>query len=212
MTAPGRHAHLRLTDEERRLLEDTAFFPAKAAIADKVKRWLTELRDRLRLEAETGRFLAPAGTDFQQGQLVRGEHLLEFPYHYLDCPKYFSAGEMFTYRTLVWWGHHVVFALILQGPRLARYKANFLAAYDQLADRELALLMTATPWEWRRGDDYLLPVRRANRDVVAAALAGRPFVKVHRVVPFDHPAIVEGRLAEEGLDTFRLVAPIIRED
>jgi hypothetical protein len=209
MSSPDRYMHGRLTDYERRLLQDTTFFPAKAAIAEKVKRWLTELRDELRLELESTPLLAPEGLDCQQGQLVKGEHLLNFPYHYLDFPKFFKSGEMFTYRTLLWWGHHVVFALILQGPRLARYKANLMTAYDQLADRELSLLKTDTPWEWRRGEDYLLPLRRANRDVVEAALARRPFVKVHRVVPFDHPAIIAGRLVDEGVDTFRLMARIV---
>lgn len=204
MTAP-----VRLTDQERRLLQDTTFFPSKAAIAEKVKHWLMELRDALSREMETGRFLMPDGTDVRQGQLVKGEHLLDFPYHYLDCPKYFSQGEMFAYRTLVWWGHDVVFALILQGHHLERYKANLLAAYDQLADRELSLLMTDTPWEWRRDDTYLLPMLRRNRELVEAALARRSFLKLHRCLSLDHPAIVEGRLAEEGLATFRLMSIIL---
>jgi len=208
MMPPVRHTHLRLTDTERQLLEDTTFFPAKAVIGEKVKLWLTELRDALQQETAGGRFLAPEGTDYQQGQLVKGEHLLDFPYHYLDCPKYFSQGEMFAYRTLVWWGHQIVFALILQGGHLARYKANLLAAYDQLADRELSLLMTDTPWEWRQGDAYLLPLHRNNRQAVEAALATRPFLKVHRCLPFDHPSIMDGRLAKEGVVTFRLFAPI----
>jgi len=203
MTAP-----VRLTDYERRLLQDTAFFPTKAVIAEKVKHWLTELRDRLKPELEEARFLMPAGTDLLQGQLVRGEHLLDFPYHYLDFPKFFKPGEMFTYRTLVWWGHGIVFALILQGQHLARYKTNLLAAYDHLADRELALLMTDTPWEWRRDESYLLPLRRDNRAVVEGALARPPFLKLHRCLPFDHPAIIEGRLAEEGVATFRLMARV----
>ncbi|MBI3621101.1 MAG: hypothetical protein HY208_02800 [Nitrospirae bacterium] len=203
---------VRLTESERRLLQDTTFFPAKAALAEKVKAWLMELRDLVKKETAGGRFLAPDGTDFQQGQLVKGEHLLDFPYHYLDCPKYFSPGEMFTYRTLVWWGHHVVFALILQGPQSDRYKANLMAAYDQLADRELALLMTDTPWEWRQGDDYLLPLHLNNRQAVEAALAQRPFIKLHRCLSFDHPAIIDGRLAEEGLATFRLLSPILLKD
>jgi hypothetical protein len=209
MSSPDRYVPGRLTGHERQLLQDTTFFPAKAAIAEKVKHWLTELRDELRLELESTTLLAPAGLDCRQGQLVKGEHLLDFPYHYLDFPKYFSQGEMFAYRTLVWWGHHVVFALILQGSNLARYKANLLTAYDQLADRELSLLLTDTPWEWRRGEDYLLPLQRANHDVVKAALAKRPFLKLHRIVSFDHPAIVDGRLAEEGVETFRLMARIV---
>jgi hypothetical protein len=202
-------APYRLTDQERRLLRDTTVFPAKAAIAVKVKHWLTELRDRLKVELEEARLLMPAGTDLQQGQLVKGEHLLDFPYHYLDFPKCFSQGEMCTFRTLVWWGHDVVFALILQGRHLERYKAHLITAYDQLADRELSLLVTDTPWEWRRDDTYLLPLRRDNRAVVEGALAGRPFLKLHRCLSLDHPAIGEGRLPDEGLATFRLLSIIL---
>ncbi|HUJ79210.1 MAG TPA: hypothetical protein VLY45_02715 [Nitrospiria bacterium] len=200
---------LRLTDQERRLLQDTTLFPMKAAMAVKIACWLTELRDLMKVELEEARLLMPAGTDLQQGQLVRGEHLLDFPYHYLDFPKFFKPGEMCTYRALVWWGHGVVFALMLQGRHQAHYTANLLAAYDHLADRELAVLMTETPWEWRRDEHYLLPLRRDNRAVVEGALVRRPFLKLHRCLPFDHPAIIEGRLADEGLATFKLMAIIL---
>jgi hypothetical protein len=83
-----------------------------------------------------------------------------------------------------------------------------MKAYDHLADQQLSLLMTETPWEWRRGADYLLPITRKNRSKVADALASRPFLKIHRLVDFDHPAFTKGKLATEGRAAFRLMARI----
>jgi len=202
------NAPLLFSEQERRLIADTAFFPTKAVITDKVRNLLSQLRDELREELAETRLRAPDGIDTQHGQFVKGEHLLDFPYQYLDFPKFFSQGEMCTFRTLVWWGHHVVFALMLAGRDLGRYKENFLKAYDQLADQQLSLLMTETPWEWRRGDDYLLPITRQNRAQVAAALKARPFLKIHRLIDFDDPAFTEGKLAAEGRAAFRLMARI----
>ena len=196
------------SERERRLIADAGFFPAKAAITDKVKTMLLQLRDELKAELAAARLPAPEGIDLERGQIVRGEHLLDFPYQYLDFPKYFAQGDMLTFRTLFWWGHHVTFALILGGRDLDRYKGNLLRIYDELADRDLHLLMTETPWEWRRGDDYLLPITRRKRAQVEAALKERPFVKIHRVIDFDHPAFAEGKIVTEGREVFRLMARI----
>ncbi|MEW6324133.1 MAG: hypothetical protein AB1515_01975 [Nitrospirota bacterium] len=196
------------TERERRLMADAEFFPLKAAATDKVKAALLQLRDKLKAELAAARLPAPEGADLERGQLVKGEHLLDFPYQYLDFPKCFSQGDMLTFRTLFWWGHHVTFALMLGGRELARYKANLLARYDDLADHDLHLLMTQTPWEWRRGADYLLPLLRGNRERVAAALADRPFLKIHRILDFEHPALKDGTFAAEGRTVFRLMARI----
>ncbi len=199
---------IRFTEEERRFIRDTAFFQAKAAITEKIKRLLEELREELRYELAESAMPLPDGVDRQNGQLVKGEHLLDFPYLYLDFPKYFSQGEIFTYRTLFWWGHHLVFALILDGRQLDRYKENLMTHYDRLAGRGVFLLMTPTPWEWRKSPEYLLELRPDNREAVAAAVAERPFLKLHRFVAFDDPAVADGTIVKNGRDTFRLMALI----
>ena len=201
---------MNFSEQERRIIADTDFFPAKAVITDKVKALLSHLREELKQELAVTRLAAPDGLDTTHGQLVKGEHLLDFPYQYLDFPKYFLQDEMFTFRTLVWWGHHIVFALILGGRHLDHYKANLLKVYDRLADRELHLLVTETPWEWRHGEEYVLSITQQNRQQVAAAVAARPFLKIHRIVGFDHPALAAGTLAAEGRMTFRLMAGIVK--
>jgi hypothetical protein len=199
------------TPDELALIRDTRFFPTKAIITDKLKRTLRQLHEALKEEIAGTRFLTPEGVDFEVGQFVRGEHLLDFPYQYLDFPKLYTNAEKFAFRSLFWWGHHFIFAWILEGKYLSRYKENLLSAYDQLADQGLYVLMTETPWEWRKDPLYLLEIRKDNKENVAAALASRPFLKIHRFIEFDGVELEKGRIVERGRQTFRLMRAIVTD-
>lgn len=194
---------------ERRLIQETDFFQIKAVITKKVKRLLEQLHAALTEELSTSDLLAPEGTDKITGQFVKGEHLHDFPYQYLDLPKFFSQDEKFTFRSLFWWGHHFVFALILEGRHLERYKRNLLDAYDQLADQDLYILMSPTLWEWEKRPELLLEIRKDNREAVEVALTTRPFLKIHRFIDFSDPAFEKGALVEEGRKAFRLMSTIV---
>src|SRR5688500_7443876 len=117
---------LGLTREELNLIADAEFFPAKARIMEKVRGMLHDVHGRLRDELDGIELLAPGGFDRKKFQFVKGEHLEDFPYQYLDYPKHFEGGEKFTFRSLFWWGHYFAFALILEGGGLLRYKQNLI--------------------------------------------------------------------------------------
>ncbi|HZR46488.1 MAG TPA: hypothetical protein VFA47_07280 [Candidatus Manganitrophaceae bacterium] len=202
-------APLPLTADERALIKDTSFFRAKVAIGKKVKENLVALHEALKEELALSSLLAPEGTDLQNGQFVKGEHLQDFPYQYLDFPKFFSHDEKFTFRSLFWWGHHFVFAWILEGAHLEEYKKNLLSSYDQLADQGLSILLAPTPWEWRNHPELILKIQSGNKGAVAEAVAPRPWLKVQRIIGFDHPLFVENRLTEAGRETFRLMKAIV---
>lgn len=200
---------IRFTPAERSLIQETHFFQTKVIISRKIKQLLEQLQAALKEELSASSLLAPEGVDTTTGQLVKGEHLRDFPYQYLDLPKYFSQNEKFTFRSLFWWGHHFVFALILEGPHLDRYKRNLLDAYDKLADQDLHILMAPTLWEWEKRPELLLEIRKDNRETVEAALATRPFLKIHRFIEFDDLLFEKGQMPEIGRRTFRLMKVII---
>ena len=197
------------TPEEGRLVQDTHFFRTKAIITEKVKEILHRLHGEISEELALSNLLAPDGVDLEKGQFVKGEHLLDFPYLYLDLPKIFTQSEKFTFRSLFWWGHFFIFAFILEGKYLECYKSNLLEAYDRIAAGGFSLLMTETPWEWRKEPQFLLEIRRDNRQKVASALASRSFLKIHRYIDLNHPDFLEGRIVQAGRETFRLMKPIV---
>jgi len=197
------------TPDELTLLGDTQFFRAKARIMTKMKAVLEGVYEGLQRELTGVPLLAPEGFNPASHQFVKGEHLEDFPYQYLDYFKHFQGDVKFTFRTLLWWGHHIVFALILEGGRLAQYKKNLVNRYGDVADQGLALCLGGTPWEWKRGEGYTMELTWERKNELMALLDRRSFVKLARFLPFDHPIVREGRVPETGCATLRQLLPII---
>jgi hypothetical protein len=200
---------LPFTPDEVKLISDAEFFRAKARIMKKVRGMLEEVYTGLLEDVKMVELSAPGGFDPRKFQFVKGEHLDDFPYQYLDFPKHFEGDNKFTFRSLFWWGHHFIFAFILEGEGLLRYKQNLVNRYHLVAGRDLYLSLGPSPWEWKKGEGYTLPVSHDHKSQVSAVLSGRRFFKLTRFVPYDHPSISDGCLAEVGRETFRSMLPVI---
>lgn len=197
------------TPEEIALIADETFFLAKARIMKKVRRLLEDLHAGLRNDLEGIELLAPTGFDRSKFQFVKGEHLEDYPYQYLDFPKHFDGDNKFTFRSLFWWGHHFAFALILEGEGLLHYKRNLINRYHRVAGRQVTLSLAPSPWEWKHGEGYTIPISHDRKPEVSAVLSGRPFFKLTRFVPYHEPSIKEGRLVEAGREALRAMLPVI---
>jgi hypothetical protein len=193
------------------LLADRAFFTAKARISRKIRTTLERLHALLQDEVAQVPLLSPPGFDPAKFQFVKGEHLEACPYQYLDYPKHFAGDDIFTFRTLVWWGHHVAFALLLGGRMLPAYKKRLIDRYQELAGQDLELSLAPTLWEWKRGEGYAMPLLSTSRAQAAAVLERRSSIKIVRFVPLNDLSVREGRVAETGRDVFRRLLPFIRE-
>jgi hypothetical protein len=199
------------TPDELSLVTDEQFFRAKARIMKKVKAQLEVLYAGLKADLAGVELLAPEGFDPANHQFVKGEHLEDFPYQYLDFPKHFTDDVKFTFRSLFWWGHHYVFALILEGGALPAYKKNLMDRYEKIADRGFSLCLGGSPWEWKRGEGYTMDLTWDRKADMTALLDRRSFVKLARFVPFDDPAVRDGRVPELGRATLRQFLPIITQ-
>ncbi|MGC4096812.1 MAG: hypothetical protein QM706_06820 [Nitrospira sp.] len=197
------------TTEETELLTDAQFFRKKAAISAKIRSMLEATRGALQHELVGLSLVVPSNFDPTVHQLVKGEHLEEFPYQYLDCPKHFCGTDKFAFRTLVWWGHHVACALLLEGSEIGRYKRQLLGRFHQLAGKGLELSLAPSLWEWKRGEGYTLPITHDRKAQIAAVLAERSFLKVIRCVSFDDPRVREGQLTQVACETFRSLHPLV---
>lgn len=195
--------------DEIALLADTRVFRAKAAIMAKTRGLLESTEAALREETASAALVTPPGFRTDNRQLVKGEHLEDFPYQYLDYPKHFDGVNAFTFRTLVWWGHHVVCALLLEGVGLKEYKRRIVDRFHQLAGRDLELSIAPTLWEWKRGEGYTLPITHDRKAQTAAVLAERSSVKVMRCLPLTDPRVQSGALADFSLTSWRAVLPIV---
>ena len=197
------------TADELSLIGDKNFFPAKQRVTEKVRSTLDEIHSVLKNDLSGVRLLAPDGFDISAFQFVKGEHLNHYPYQYLDFPRHFVRTEKFTFRSLFWWGHHFIFAMILEGTNLNRYKSNLINNYPQIADRNICLCLGHSLWEWRYGAGYTLEMTGNRRTETAAVLTHRPFFKLARFIPITDSIVSEGGLAEVGRETLNALYPVI---
>ncbi len=197
------------TADELALLADQEFFRKKARISVKIKQILEHLQNRIESEIASHPFLAPEGFDPQARQFVKGEHLENFPYQYVDFPRFYTRENKFAFRSLVWWGHHMVFALIVEGPLVKQYRRNLFNRYSEVADHHLCLCLSPSLWEWKAGSGLTLPITHDRRSEIAATLDHRTFFKIARFLPFDAPAVETGTMVDEGLQAFRAILPVI---
>ncbi len=197
------------TNEETALMADDQFFRKKEQIMAKIRRQLETTQGLLQEDLKGASLVTPQGFDPGKKQLVKGEHLESFPYQYLDCPKHFEGEDKFTFRTLVWWGHHLACALLLDGAKIKQYKKHMVDRFHRLAGQELELSLAPTLWEWKRGEGYTLPITHDRKARIAAVLAERPFLKIVRFVPLTDPRIQSGQVPDLSREAFRAVLPII---
>lgn len=199
------------TAKELTLLSDTEFFVTKARISPKIRHLLEQIHESFQRELKAHRLLVPDGFDPDASQFVKGEHLEDFPYQYLDYPRFFTRKVKFSFRSLVWWGHHMVFALILEGGHLRRYKENLINRFPSVADRDIHLCLSHSLWEWKQGPGFTLDLTRERSSEVAAVLAHRPFFKLARFVPFSDPAVGSDEAHHLAHEALRAMLPVIVE-
>ena len=200
---------LSFSPEEVARLADTEFFRAKVQISAKVRHTLESLHDAFRSELVGRNLLCPQGFDPDSVQFVKGEHLEDFPYQYLDFPRHYTRGDKCSFRSLFWWGHYVVFALILEGSHIRQYKQNVINGYRLLADQEISLCLSPSLWEWKAGPGYTLELTHDRKSEVAAVLANRSFFKLAHFIPISHPLVQSGQLVRVGQEKFRALLSVI---
>ena len=200
-----------ITAEELAIVSDRTFFMAKARISAKIRRTLDRLLPALQHELGNQPLVTPEHFSIEAFQIVKGEHLEECPYQYLDFPRFYTKSDKFAFRSLFWWGHHIVFSLLIEGGHLRTYKENLINRYTEMADRQICLGIAPTLWEWNQGAGYTLDLTRAKRSEVAAVLAHRPFFKLSIFVPWDHPSVLNDTIVDHGRQSLRAMLPVITD-
>jgi len=198
-----------LTTDEWRVFANHDFFRAKSAISAKLKRTLEQLHLALQPELTAHPLLAPADFKPESVQFVKGEHLEDCPYQYLDFPRHYTRQDKLAFRSLCWWGHHLVFALIVEGSLVKQYRTNLFNRFSEVADRQLSVCLNSSLWEWKAGPGFTLDITHNRRSEIAAVLDRRTSFKIARFIPIQDLEADTAQIIEAGVTTFRSILPII---
>ncbi len=188
------------------MISHVEVFQKKPAILKKVERRLNKLKEAMTVELLSCVHQLPPGTDIEKGQIARGENHNGFPFLSLDIPQNFSKTEMYTYRTLFWWGHYLGFSLILKGDKLKTYFQRLSVACNEPSFQDVYLSLAPTPWEWRQDKKYFAPVR--NQQVWTDPSNLLDHMKIMRFYSVADESFEELDWTEAGIKFWKDMAPV----
>ncbi len=105
---------IQLSEEEWRLVQNSAWILTKHAVIGKVYDLFGQLSQRMQLSLEQGSSLPPEV--LRHGpKISKGEQYERMPWVVLDYPRCFGREDVFAIRSFFWWGHYFSSTLHLKG-------------------------------------------------------------------------------------------------
>lgn len=196
------------SSHEIELLNHVEVFLQKPGIMKKAERYLNTLGDAMIRELAHSKISFPPDTKREKVQLTRGENHRGFPYLSLDIPQMFTKTEMFTYRTLFWWGHYLGFSLILKGKDLPRYTDNLLKEQNNSQFKDVYLAATPTPWEWSLTDHNFKKICETSGEELQKTIKTIEHIKLVRFYPVNDASFIELDWVTTGVSAWRDLSKI----
>lgn len=196
------------SSHEIKLINHVEVFLHKPGIMKKAEQYLNALGDAMILELAQSKIPFPPETKLEKIQLTRGENHKGFPYLSLDIPQMFTKTEMFTFRTMFWWGHYLGFSLILKGIDLPRYTDNLLKEKNNSHFGNVYLSAATTPWEWSRTDDNFKNIHETSGEELQKIIETVEYIKLVRFCPVNDESFKKLDWVPAGISSWRDLSKI----
>ncbi|MBC8296333.1 MAG: hypothetical protein H8E55_11110 [Pelagibacterales bacterium] len=193
-------------EKELRLINHIEVFQNKPAILKKVESRLIALQKSL--EEEINPATLPQGVDLTRNQIARGENHNGFPYLSLDYPQNFSKTEMFTMRTLFWWGHYLGISLILKGKNLENYVSRLLENQNTEAFKDIYVSLAPNPFEWEINETNFSLIHQSNAKELKKTITALDYLKIIRVYPVTNEKFMTLNWTQVGIQFWKDLTPI----
>ena len=193
---------------EIKLFNAVDVFVHKPAIMKKAESNLTALKHEIIEELSKAPHPCPPESDIVKGQIVRGENHKGFPFISLDMPQTFSKTKMFTYRTLFWWGHDLIFSLILKQENQAPFIEKLMLLKDYPEWRNIQLATAPTPWEWEKNPNNFVPLAETSETEIRKILESVQYIKLCRFHALSDPEFPALNWANTGLATWKILSKV----
>ena len=193
---------------EVKLLNTVDIFLHKPAIMKKAEANLTALKQEVIKTLSQAPHPCPPESDIVKGQIVRGENHKGFPFISLDMPQMFSKSQMFTYRTLFWWGHDLIFSLILKQENQAPLIEKLIQLKEHPEWKDIQLAIAPTPWECEKDMKNFIPLFGASEIKIRDTINSVKYIKLCRFYSLASPEFSKLNWADAGLATWKTLSSI----
>jgi hypothetical protein len=113
-------------------------------------------------------------------KISRGENYLGLPYLILDYPRCFQQDNIFTIRTMFWWGNFFSTTLHLSGSYKLLYAAEIEASYNLLENHSIGI--NAEPWLHHFEKDNYKEIALLDKKAFKLEMEKYPHLKIAKKI------------------------------
>jgi hypothetical protein len=196
---------------EIRLIRERELFLHKPGIMKKANERLESLKSKLIVQIAGDGRTYPNGSDLVKGQIAKGENHNGFPFLSLDMPQKFSKTEMFTFRTLFWWGHYLGFSLILKGKELDDSARKLSERKNSELLTDIYFATSSSIWEWEKINENFMLVSESSPDTILKTVSEINYIKLIRFYPLSDPSFDQLNWEKAGSTAFEGFMKIVKD-
>ncbi len=138
---------IRFTQDDLNFLSNVQLFERKRNMIAKIVEILGELELVFHETAELYSDVIPQKALKKRGKITKGENYKGLPYVILDHPAQFGKEGIFAIRSLVWWGHPVIFTFHISGKYLEANKNHLIQEISKLQNQNLLICINSNEFE-----------------------------------------------------------------
>ena len=178
-------ADIFFSPEEFSLILDHRMFDIKAGILSKITDLFSAVERDIRHQLESTEFDFPENISIRTGKISRGENYLNCPYLVLDYPRLFSKEDIFSFRTIFWWGHYFSNAFILGGNSYNQHISYLSDHPEKLKNTDWLLCVHHTPWKLELEKSNYVPIKTLREREISHILHRYKFLKIAKIYSLD---------------------------
>jgi hypothetical protein len=157
-------AKVQFSPAEMELICNKEIILTKNRVIEKIKYLLQQLQDSMLLYRKINAAVLQNEVFNSNPKISRGENYLGLPYLVLDYPRCFQQKNIFTIRTMFWWGNFYSTTLHIAGSFKDEYIAKIEQAYNLLIQENYYVGINTEPWEHDFGEDNYKKISLLSRE------------------------------------------------
>jgi len=171
-------AKITLSDEERRLVNDTGFILTKRVIIDKVYRLFGRLAQSYETILQNNRAALPEELFTSTAKISKGENYLLLPYVVLDYPRLYKKEDILAVRTMFWWGNFFSITLHVSGNYMNQLQQKIIAHIPVLQEQDVYICTGTDQWQHHFEEDNYTLLKKRNAAEIEGILSQQHFIKL----------------------------------
>lgn len=180
------NANVKLSKNELALVTDASVILTKNLIIDKVYQLFGQLSDTYTGYLNKHKPYLPPEAFTIHPKIYKGEQYLGLPYIMLDCPRIYSAKDVFAIRCFFWWGNFFSITLHLGGHFLHAHANSLQQWIQQHTGQHWFIGVNTDAWQHHFGENNYCSIDIMGDKILEETLAsGQNFVKLAKKMPLE---------------------------